>query len=793
MQAQSTRNELATTSAQSLVAIQTLLRASLGCITFLRDLLPSDNFTDSHFTSSDDSFLSSQSTDANRSIDSSSGSNKSVNGFKIMTMTRGYTHEADRILNYLEYGIFDALQKRYLRSFIFAIYLNEKDPTNIVEAYTFNFHYYQIPGTNEVIPVMSVGENKRQAGRDPVSIAARSGKAPTLKDVKKSVKTLLKTLIHSTTQMDVLPKRRYAAFKLFYTDETPHDYEPPHFQAGDAQRDKWYFMTHDAEEVPDNWKMGKVDTGHHSVNVSVATIATYLPSSTANENATFTGTVSRPSVAPPLTPLQEVAQRTEQANRQLDDAETRNIVWAAEAAVEGDDDDAIGEDEDASFDHGYRWDMVEGMVLLGRRNDEGVIEPIPAKELQVAPHSTNMDMDDQEYDGMTQPVPTRMDDLPKFNNLDGDNFEQTQPCPGFPEDLGSSSAQSIYRNDSLPPSDILSSSPAGELDTQIDIDTQRLQALALDNQRYLEDSEMLDMETQPQEDPIQSFNDADMEDRIEEDIPTPKPVKVARKKPQVEDRGLQCECDTTIDENTCFCEKCGRWYHIWCMGYHSTEDKRLPDEFICFDCRVQADNSWELIKVNLYPKMLSSFKDLSLFRRAIKVAEVHNPSVVSEFAKLVGCDNILARQLWKRLENEGFIIETSLELDELGFTETRSKAAKSKSKTKGKQRKNVQKAKYTFNHACLTTNEYKDYFDPAAESRLLGLPQKKEKIKEPKTMPPPPPVVDESQTQPETQTQMPAPRSALINNGKRAHEQEAGERPKKKVKISIAPAVDLAE
>ena len=58
-------------------------------------------------------------------------------------MTRGYTEEADRILNYLviyphitscgsteagffmsqEYGIFDALQKQYLRSFIFAIYL----------------------------------------------------------------------------------------------------------------------------------------------------------------------------------------------------------------------------------------------------------------------------------------------------------------------------------------------------------------------------------------------------------------------------------------------------------------------------------------------------------------------------------------------------------------------------------------------------------------------------------------------------------------------------------------------
>jgi len=56
------------------------------------------------------------------------------------TITRGYTDEADKLLNYLVYasyyplihlpdisleenGIFDALEKRFLRSFIFGIYL----------------------------------------------------------------------------------------------------------------------------------------------------------------------------------------------------------------------------------------------------------------------------------------------------------------------------------------------------------------------------------------------------------------------------------------------------------------------------------------------------------------------------------------------------------------------------------------------------------------------------------------------------------------------------------------------
>jgi meiosis-specific protein HOP1 len=59
-------------------------------------------------------------------------------------------------------------------------------------------------------------------------------------------------------------ERRFATFKAFYTEETPIDYEPPHFQAGDAEKDKWFFMTHDVHEVPDRWSIGKLYTGHHS-------------------------------------------------------------------------------------------------------------------------------------------------------------------------------------------------------------------------------------------------------------------------------------------------------------------------------------------------------------------------------------------------------------------------------------------------------------------------------------------------------------------------------------------------
>lgn len=91
-----------------------------------------------------------------------------------------------------------------------------------------SFQYHTLPGTDTVIPIMSFEEGVRRTSTepfvDPVAEAIKRGKAPTLRDVKKSVKvlffsfffvclyvtslasqTLLKTLIHAMTHMDVLP------------------------------------------------------------------------------------------------------------------------------------------------------------------------------------------------------------------------------------------------------------------------------------------------------------------------------------------------------------------------------------------------------------------------------------------------------------------------------------------------------------------------------------------------------------------------------------------------------------
>ncbi|KAJ6563234.1 HORMA domain-containing protein [Mycena sp. CBHHK59/15] len=664
-------------------------------------------------------------------------------------MTRGYTDEADKILNYLEYGIFDALQND--------ICADDKDPNNIVEAYTFNFRYHTIPGTNTVIPIMSLGENLDKMSlnaTDPVAQAAKKGKAPTLKDVKKSVKSLLKTLIHSTTQMDVLPKRRYAAFKLFYTDETPAEYEPPHFQAGDAEKDKWFFMTHDLDEVPDKWTVGQLNTGHHSVNLSVASIATYLPSSTENDHATFTGTTTRLAAPPTLTPVEEANIRAEQAAKQSKDADARNIVWSADVAVELSDLDAEADD-----DPDYVRSADGSFVPIGVRNEDGDIEP-----LAMAP-------EEAQFGGVSQAVPTRLHDLVRS----GDCLRVFGTSPSSRTQSRTSITRALSRR------------------------SRSLTSAKTVPQDFAEISGMADMETQvfPAEtlDPIQSFGEEPMEDQIE-DQSTPKARKKEKSKKDVLDKGLQCECDLAFrllsgqqieDESLCFCEGgCGRWYHLC---FHSDEDRRIPEQFICFDCRVRADLSWELIKVDLYPKMLSKFKDLALFRRAIKVAETKNPATVADFAKLVGCDNVLARQLFKRLENQGFIIEQTTEIDDLGFAETGSRS-KAKPKAKGKQRKNVQKARYAFSRAARATAAYRTTSTRSTKSRAGCLGCRRRCAS--RLILPRSPLEcfaesqpHDSQTQTQDDTQMD---DRLLSNGG-----DGAPRPKKKIKISVAPAVDLAE
>lgn len=138
-----------------------------------------------------------------------------------------------------------------------------------------------------------------------------------------------------------------------------------------------------------------------SVNVSVTSIATYLPSSTEHDSAPFTGTTTKRMLPATLTPAEEAALRLEQATKQKEDAEQRNIVWAADGLGDVDADGEDAQDFVQQRDGTYVLKDTEPCPV-GIRNGEGNIDPLPADAMQV---------DEAVFGGKTQPVPTNLKDM----------------------------------------------------------------------------------------------------------------------------------------------------------------------------------------------------------------------------------------------------------------------------------------------------------------------------------------------------------------------------------------------
>lgn len=96
--------------------VKQLVHTAIGCITFIRCLLPEDNFTDT-----------------------SIGSERSR--LRTKQIKRGYSAEGDLLLDYIERGMFDAIEKKFLRKAILAVYQEVDKVQNVIESYTIHFLY----------------------------------------------------------------------------------------------------------------------------------------------------------------------------------------------------------------------------------------------------------------------------------------------------------------------------------------------------------------------------------------------------------------------------------------------------------------------------------------------------------------------------------------------------------------------------------------------------------------------------------------------------------------------------
>ncbi|NWT84535.1 HORM1 protein, partial [Lanius ludovicianus] len=207
------------TEQQSLMLVKRLLAVAVSCITYLRGIFPESAYGTRYM---DDVCVKILREDKN-----SPGSTQLV---KWML------------------GCYDALQKKYLRQIVLAVYTQQEDPQTVTECYHFKFKYTHNG------PLLDFGSKDKKAD-STISCA----------DTKKASILLIRKIYVLMQNLSPLPNDVCLTMKLLYYDEvTPPDYQPPGFK--EAKYEGMMF-----QEEPVYLNVGEVPTPFHMLKLKITT------------------------------------------------------------------------------------------------------------------------------------------------------------------------------------------------------------------------------------------------------------------------------------------------------------------------------------------------------------------------------------------------------------------------------------------------------------------------------------------------------------------------------------------
>lgn len=167
---------------QSLQLVQSLLGVSFGTIAFLRDFFPEKAFTKVRFHLN----TFPETYEAFSAATGPPAGDRSKNSFSVTRLQKGEEPAADRMLAWLEEGVFPMLEKRYLKALQLAVF-NEEGA--LFEAYTFSFRYREEGGIDLNI---DDGSNSNQI---------------TTTDATSNVTSMMRKLLNITRSLPHLPGR----------------------------------------------------------------------------------------------------------------------------------------------------------------------------------------------------------------------------------------------------------------------------------------------------------------------------------------------------------------------------------------------------------------------------------------------------------------------------------------------------------------------------------------------------------------------------------------------------------
>ncbi|GAA6027006.1 hypothetical protein JCM8097_006033 [Rhodosporidiobolus ruineniae] len=650
----------------SLQQVKTLVRAGIGCITYLRGLFPDEAFEDY-------ALVAPRPPARKGTKDAEQPKQKSGDqSVRIKQLVRGAMPEVDKLMDYLDKGASEAIEKGYLYQLIFAIYLDPDEPNNLVESYTFTFSY-ETDSKGNKRPELVV-QNQLSGIFLSTSSTLRSDERRKDGEIKRQVQQMIKNLITSTQLLDELPRRRFLNIRLFYTDETPTNYEPPCFKPFELQSSGFTLTTPRYEEQPDFSTLGNMSTGFHGVAIHSVSIA-HLLDAAYDENLQ----------------LDECLARNKQ------DADTRSVVWDAEQLA------SSITDEDAK---------VVSPEPVGVKDDDGVVVPLEEVkggedvEMEVLRKKVGLEYDEKalvlareemeetfldshlsDNENLrraitaTDPNPVRREgeDPTQLDPLISRQKSYRPPVPFFDE----TNEQYAQRRESSQPGGAAGVQAAKMVEEETERDV-RMASPEAETQlfEYSQPAALADIaetESGPEPDTIKTLTQDDpvvtaparLPDGAKKKSPNPpfaagssrtRPArKAARGRNKLND--TVCECgDKDEDGGMIMCTSCNTWKHLVCYGYASdTKGAALPSVFVCYRCRTEAAKGDSLLdqgREDEIDEALAGLKSLALVRRALDGIWDSKELLDSKtLAKKLSVDNSTAAQVLRRLEKEEFIYE----------------------------------------------------------------------------------------------------------------------------------------
>ncbi|KAK2198322.1 bifunctional HORMA domain superfamily/HORMA domain [Babesia duncani] len=196
-----------------------------------------------------------------------------IGGLPLKRLKRS-TPESTAILDWIDYGIYDALGKEYLKMLIVSIH----DNSNVIlESYNFTFQYHNnCEADNNCSLGLSVKSDFGNGGEIHEALSSIHKD-----DIKTQTITVLRDLVLLTQSLSPLPENRFVSMKLLYYEErVPEEYEPEFFKRATA-------MDHNLnEQINMEHNVGQLETGFHNMAIQVRSCCYVDESMTTHRTST---------------------------------------------------------------------------------------------------------------------------------------------------------------------------------------------------------------------------------------------------------------------------------------------------------------------------------------------------------------------------------------------------------------------------------------------------------------------------------------------------------------------------